>query len=105
MTHLGGEFIDSRALAIVKPSVVKHQLNIIDELPWVLVQVAIQLPPDGRQVHRCLDNVEVVGNMKSDRIDGFAKNWPFRLLMIELIQQRLQQCAKFFRIMNLKWRQ
>ena len=52
--------VDLRRLLVVEPRVVKHQPDVVDVLPRMLVLARVELTLDGRQVHRRLHDVVVV---------------------------------------------
>lgn len=60
MFYLGAVFEDLGSLAVVEPSVVKHEGHVVNEVPGPGVLPLLQLAPDRRQVHRTLHDVKVI---------------------------------------------
>lgn len=70
LSKLGAVLVDAGCLAVVQPGIVKHQPDILDILPRLLVLSCVQLPLDGRQVHGVLHDVKVVLVWEGHRPDS-----------------------------------
>ena len=85
-THLRTELVNFGRLTIVEPSIVKHQVNVIDELPRMSVASGLQLTTNSRQVHRILNDIMVILKIE---VGQKKLNYIMVILKIEIGQKKL----------------
>ena len=73
MSYLRTPLVNSRGLSVVHPRVLKHEPDVINKLPGIVVFSLVKLAFDTAHVHRLLDDLEVVWDLEGLRIDRKSK--------------------------------
>lgn len=71
--HLQGGTVDTGHAAVVDACILDHEPVIVAHSPGIGVLAALQLGANGGEVHGVLDDLEVVGDAESNRVDRDAE--------------------------------